>query len=178
VSRAVIAPLAVVPAGVQRDDQPVPDRDDVIGTVVARAAEEPAEPRRSHHQDHLVTGGDDLLKLGSEPDLGLVAQRPLQLVAAAAGLRLRIRTGRVQVGPLQAWVHELHHARDITPVVGQEGIAYDPLVLVTHLGRLTTICPGQPSMSGRAGRPERPASITTIPAPLLHQSSRGATAPR
>src|SRR5579863_52511 len=144
VSRAVIAPLAdsgerarlaVVPAGVQRDDQPVPDRDDVIGTVVPRAAEVPAEPRRSHHQDHLVTGGDDLLKLGSEPHLNLVAQRLLQCVAATAGLRLRIFMGRIQVGPLQARVHELHHARDVTPVVGQEGIAYDPLALVTHLGR-------------------------------------------
>jgi hypothetical protein len=56
----------------QRDYPPIPDRYDVIRPVVGEPAQVPAEPWRSHHQDHLVPGGDDLFKLGSQASLGLL----------------------------------------------------------------------------------------------------------
>ena len=131
------ARLAVIAAGVQPDDPAITDRDNVIGPVVGPPAAVLVESWRAHHQDHLVTGGDDLFKLGPQPQFGLPAQGLLQFLAAAADLRLRVCQAWVEVGPLQAWVHEVHHSREVAPVVGQECLADDPLVLVTHPQRLT-----------------------------------------
>src|SRR5690348_13936152 len=64
------ARLRVVAAGVQLDDPAVPDRDDVIGPITVLPAAMLVESGRAHHQDHLVPGRDDLLKLGSQPEGG------------------------------------------------------------------------------------------------------------
>src|SRR5215471_159295 len=125
--------LAAVAAGLQPDDQPVADRDDVIGPVVGLPPPELVDPRRPHHQHHPVTGRDDLLEVGPQPAVGLAAQRLLQLPAAMADLRLRVFQLRVAVGPVDLRVHEVHHPRDIAAVVGQEGLTDDPLILVAHL---------------------------------------------
>src|SRR5262245_46343337 len=133
--------LAAVAAGLQPDDQPAPDRDDVVGPVVGLLPPVLVDPRRPHHQHHPVTGRDDLLKLGPRPAAGLAAERLLQLPAAMADLRLRARQLRVAVGPVDLRVHEVHHPRDIAAVVGPEGLTYDPLVLVAHRSSLTTVVP-------------------------------------
>src|SRR5208282_5552663 len=82
--------LAAVAAGVQPDDQSVPDRDNVVGPVVGLPVPVLVDARRPHHEYYLLAGGDDLLKLGPQSLVRLPAQRLLQLTPATAGLRLRI----------------------------------------------------------------------------------------
>jgi hypothetical protein len=81
--------FAAVAAGVQPGDQPVPDRDNVIGPVGAQPVPVLIDPRCPHRQYYLVTGGDDLLKLGSQPQVRLLAQRLFQLAAATAASSAR-----------------------------------------------------------------------------------------
>src|SRR5215831_5161598 len=131
-----------------RDYPPIPDRHDVIRPVVGEPAQVLAEPRRSHYQDHLVPGGDDRFKLGPQAPFGLLAYGLIQFVAAVADPWLRIRRARINVSPFQVRVNEVHHARDIAPVVGQESLADDPFVLVTHLEPSSRSCPSRLPMSG------------------------------
>jgi len=84
------------PAGAQPHDHPVPDRQHVVSAVIADPLPVLVDARRVHHQDHLVSGGDDLLDLGPQPACGLAAQRVLQFVAAMTGERLRVRRRRVE----------------------------------------------------------------------------------
>ena len=66
--------LAAVAAGVQPDNQSIPDRDNVISPVVGPPLPVLIDPWRSHHQYYLITGGDDLLKLGPQPQGRLPTQ--------------------------------------------------------------------------------------------------------
>src|SRR6185503_19332100 len=58
-----------------------------------------------------------------------------------ADLRLRVLQLRIAVGPVDLRVHEVHHPCHVAAVVGQEGLTYDPLVLVAHRKSLTTVVP-------------------------------------
>src|SRR6266567_1827822 len=125
-------------------------------------------PWRSHHQYHLVAGGDDLLNLCPQPQVRLAAQRLFQLPAAMAGPRLRICEARIEVGPFQVRIHQIHHPRDFAPVVGQECLADDPLVQVAHLESLATVM----SQSGaRVGASHYHPAITTTASRLRSESS-------
>jgi hypothetical protein len=55
------------------------------------------------------------------------------------GPQLQNPLARVEMGPFQVRVYKIHHPCDITPVVGQECLTNDPLVLVAHLESLTTV---------------------------------------
>src|SRR5690242_17410328 len=63
------------------------------------------------------------------------------------GLRLRVFQARIEVGPFQFGIHEVHHARDVASVVRKEGFSHDPLVLIAHLKSLATATPA--SAQGR-----------------------------
>jgi len=76
--------LVAVAAAAQPDDQPVPDRDNVICPVVGPPVPVLIHPWRPHHQYHLVAGDDDLLNLCPQPQVRLAAQRLSQLLHAGA----------------------------------------------------------------------------------------------
>jgi hypothetical protein len=135
-----LARLASVAARAQADDPAFADRGHVVGPVVGEPVPVVINTRCPHNHNDLLTSGYDLLKLGPESQLRLAAQRFLQFPATVTGLRLRILLAWHNMSPFQVRVNKIHHPPDIPTVVGQECLANDPLVLVTHREPLMTVC--------------------------------------